>query len=117
MKTTRQHFRVFQKETLKWLELFGLEHWGVTFSHEELSAAYADFTASSINKVAHVRLNMTWSGARPLSEEEVKKTAKHEAIHVLLCNLEAVGRSRYVTEDEFTNAIEDLVRKLAVLLE
>ena len=37
-----------------------------------------------------------WNSAIPLNEENIKYCAKHEAIHLLLARLSAVGQYRFV---------------------
>lgn len=53
-----------------------------------------------------IRLNMA----------NVRASAKHEAIELLLSPLSFLGNQRYVTEEEYNTAREQVVRKLEKLL-
>ena len=48
--------------------------------------------------------------------KDIKKTAKHEALHLLLMRLENCARARYLIEDEIDESIEELVYKLEDLI-
>jgi len=43
-------------------------------------------------------------------------SAKHEAIHLLLCRLENNAKWRYISKEEVDEAVEELVVKLEELI-
>lgn len=48
--------------------------------------------------------------------KDIKQSAKHEAIHLLISRLEKCGRARYVSDSEIYEAGEELVHKLEDLI-
>ena len=48
--------------------------------------------------------------------EDLKSSAKHEAIHLLVARLSELAEHRFVTREEIISAEEELVRKLAWLI-
>jgi len=106
-------FELFQREFLKWQKLFGVTGYKVYFEEADTEDAYADITVDG--PIATVRLN------NKLSEEgkwviDVKQSAKHEAIHLLIQRLEQNARYRYSTSGEITEAAEELVYRLEELI-
>lgn len=49
--------------------------------------------------------------------KDIKRSAKHEALHLLVGRLELNGRYRYSSESEICEAVEELVFKLEELIE
>ena len=65
--------------------------------------------------VATVRLNSELPGKdKPF--KDVRTSAKHEAIHLLISRLEKNGRYRYIAENEIYEATEELVIRLEGLI-
>lgn len=108
-------FEIFKKEFTKWQNRFGLSGWKIFFYHVELKDCYANITPDVENMVATVRLNS--KVVKGDKYRDVKKSAKHEALHLLIMKLEACGRWRYVNEDEITESSEELVHKLEGLID
>jgi len=108
-------FAEFQSEFKKFQKLFGLNGYKVYFKHEEIDGAFADISVNQGNMIATVRL------CRGLPEEDklhkdIKQSAKHEALHLLLSRLVQNGRYRYTTEDEISEAAEEIIHKLEDLI-
>jgi hypothetical protein len=117
LKTTKAHFEHFKSEVLRWLDRLGVNDYRVDFVHEELPDAYAKVSTKSVHKAARVGFNTEWfADARPLNKEEIAKTAKHEAIHLLVADVTSLANSRFVTADEVLEAEERLVRRLQRVL-
>ena len=71
-----------------------------------------------VGRVATMFFTKDWNDSvRRIAESEIAQTAKHEMLHLLLSRLSELAVSRYVTEDQITEAEEELVRKLEGLLE
>ena len=49
--------------------------------------------------------------------KDIKRSAKHEALHLLLQRLEHRAQCRYVAEEEIYEAVEELVFKLEELID
>lgn len=115
MRKQDKDFVLFQKEFKKWQKLFGLTGYKVYFTHEPLDGSYASINIELGSMVATVRLNSKVDGhAKPHCN--IKLTAKHEAIHLLVGRLELNGRFRYSTESEIYEATEELVFRLEGLI-
>ena len=109
-------FEIFKKTFTKYQEEFGLTGYQIYFEHKSLKvSAFAQIIADQRNAAATVILN-----SKLLPEnipfKNVKRSAKHEAIHLLLERLEHLARCRYIGEEEIYEAVEELVVKLEKLI-
>ena len=117
--TTAKHFEVFQKEVLYWINKWGLHQWEIAFTHKLLDGNIrASISYNQSGRVCTLFLNSEWDcDIRPPTNAEMKVSAKHEAIELLLADVHAIGKSRWVTEDELVAAHHALVRRLEKLLQ
>ncbi len=110
-----QDFELFQKEFKKWQKLFGLNGYAIFFRHEAFDGGFAEIIINQYNMLATVRLNSTIADKnKPF--KDVKRSAKHEAIHLLIGRLELNGTYRYTTQSEINEASEELVYRLEGLI-
>ena len=77
--------------------------------YESLGDTFANITVNQNSMVATVRLN---SDDKNNPDKDVKQSAKHEAIHLLLWRLEDRANSRYILDSELCETVEELVRRL-----
>ena len=108
-------FELFQSEFKKWQQKFGLMGHQVYFKYEPLKERFADLDVNTELRVATVRLNSKLD-ADETPFKDIKKSAKHEAIHLLLDKLEDCAFSRYIRQGEIVEATEELVVKLMELI-
>jgi len=108
-------FQEFQVEFKKWQKLFGLTGYRVYFKYEVLDNAFADIKVNQSSMVATVRLNSKLSDENK-PHKDIKRSAKHEAIHLLVGRLNENGRYRFSTEGEIYEAAEELVFRLEDLI-
>lgn len=94
----------FKCEFKKWQYLFGLTGYQVYFEEADIDDAYADITTDYLNKIVTVRLDK--------DDKDVLKSAKHEAIHLLLAGMQHYIVNRFVSEDESRSVVEETVIKL-----
>ena len=87
----------------------------VYFRCEPIEDAFATLTTDQVQKMATVTLNSKLQEEQK-SFEHVERSAKHEAIHLLVERLESLARRRYIRPDEITEATEELVVKLGGLI-
>ena len=107
-----EEFKVFEEEFKRWHKLFGLTGYKVCFEYVPIDGASASISVLQDDMVAIVRLN-----SKPKDRDrDVKLSAKHEAIHLLISKLELIGKYRYISEGELYEAAEELVHKLEDLL-
>lgn len=108
-------FELFQSEFKKWQQRFGLTGYKVYFIYEPVENAFANIQINQGSMVVSVKLNSKLSDEnKPF--KDIKKSAKHEALHLLIGRLEQVGRYRYSSENEICEATEELVFKLEDLI-
>jgi len=108
-------FALFQSEFKRWQKLFGLTGYKVYFKYEPLDSSFADISINQGDMVAVVTLNSKLpDGDKPY--KDIKRSAKHEALHLLAGRLEKNGRCRYISESEIYEATEELVFRLENLI-
>lgn len=108
-------FELFKEEFKKWQVKFGLTGYTVYFKHEKIDGSFADIKINQGDMVVTARLNSKLSTAnKPF--KDIKGSAKHEAIHLLVGRLEQDGRYRYSSEPEIYEATEELVNRLECLI-
>ena len=116
MKTTAKHFKVFVDEFQRLQTLLSLGSWKVYFVHGRPKAnvvdAFAWIKTDLSGQVATVHLVDKWDVRRELTDEELKKCARHEVFHLLGARLCELARSRWVTSTEVAEADEELVNRL-----
>ena len=103
-----EYFKQYQR-------LFGLTGYKVYFKYEAMDKAFADININQNSMVVTVRLNSKLPD-KDKPDKDIKRTAKHEALHLLLGRLEHRARARYVSDDEIYEAVEELVFKLEELV-
>ena len=109
-------FELFQQEFKKWQHRFSLTGYKVYFKHKPLDKSFADIHINQSEMVATITLNSKLpSKDKPF--KDIKRSAKHEALHLLVGRLEQNARYRYVSEIEIYEAVEELVFKLEELVE
>ena len=108
-------FAEFQKHFGKYQKLFGLTGYKVYFKYEPMEGCFASISVTQNDMVATVRFNSQLPDEyKPF--RDIKRSAKHEAIHLLLQRLEHRAISRYVASEEIYEAVEELVFKLEDLI-
>ncbi|KKN00160.1 hypothetical protein LCGC14_1140540 [marine sediment metagenome] len=114
-KTTNKDFELFQREFKRWQKLFGLTGYQVYFKFEESERQFASIAINQGDMVVTVRLNSKPSDVdKP--HKNIKQSAKHEALHLLVGRVDQNGRYRFTSENEMYEAIEELVHRLEGLL-
>jgi len=116
MKTTKKHFDLFKNECLYWIDKLELNNWDVVIEHNSLEKGNANCWSRVEGYVASITLNIEWEGIKPLNTETIKRTAKHETIHLLLARLSNYAKSRDYTTDDCYEAEEELVWKLVKII-
>lgn len=108
-------FELFQREFKRWQDKFGLTGYKVYFKYGLLEKSFADIRVNQGDMVATVTLNNELPDKeRP--HRDVRCSAKHEALHLLISRLELAGHYRYSSENEIYEAAEELVHKLEDLI-
>ncbi len=108
-------FELFQKTFTKYQKLFGLTGYKVYFKHEPIENCFAQITVAQTDMVATVRLNSDLPD-KDEPHKDIKQSAKHEALHLLVMRLEINAEARYSTSAEIYEATEELIVKLEGLI-
>ncbi len=109
-------FIAFQKHFKYYQKLFGLSGYKIYFKHEELDKSFADIRINLGEMVVTVRLNSKLSD-KDSPHKNIKLSAKHEALHLLIGRLDLTATYRYVTENDIYESAEELVHKLEGLID
>lgn len=109
-------FEEFEEEFKKWQDKFGLSGYQVYFKYEPIGIDFANISVQYDKTMnACVRLN-----SKPVKEtvpfKDIKKSAKHEAIHLMLGRIAELATRRYTSKTEIDEAEEELVYKLMGLI-
>lgn len=114
-KTTKRHFAVFEAEVRRLLKLWNLVDWEVRVTHEKCDSL-ATCEPRGISRICIIRLATKWGPLDTPTDERMRASARHEVAHLVTGELVMMARSRYVTEDEVTAAIETTARRLERML-
>jgi len=113
IKTTQKHFEIFKKEVRKWVDIFQLNGWQIYFKHKTNKTDFGGLATILKNKVATFFFTQSFDDAVcSFTEEAIKKTARHEVIHLLLARLSCLVSERFVSENEVEEAEEEIVNIL-----
>jgi len=119
MKLNKKHFNLFKKEFMYWFNKFHLEPTTVVFNFKVGSKNFinASNQYSYDNSLATIYL---YPDYELLTNEDIntslKTSAKHEAIHILIGQLSNMARWRFLDQDRFDHAEEELVRRLEKII-
>ncbi len=107
-------FELFKSTFKKYQERFGLSGYQVYFEHKPLTDSFAELTTQE-GMVATATLTTTIEDSN-VKHKDIQKSAKHEAIHLLINRLEYLALNRFSTREEIFEADEELVNKLCTLI-
>lgn len=113
-KTTKKDFAEFCKWVRHYMKEFGLNDWTVYFAHEEVKGGVASCSARIISRGVTFTLSTEPLVANK-EELNIKETALHEVIHLLIAPVSHLVGS-YTSEDEWRQADEALVCRLTSIL-
>lgn len=111
----KKDFIAFQKHFKEYQQRFGLTGYKVYFKYEVLEESFAQIEAEAGKMVATVTLNSHLLD-KDKPHKDIRRDAKHEAIHLLLARVDNNARYRFATSAEIYEAEEELVNKLEELI-
>lgn len=112
----RQQFIIFKKEADRISSALGLKDWDITISLESIEDSppvMADANCDYEGRGAHIRVNKDFEFS---GTDEIKRTARHECIHILLAEFAHLARFRYITPPDLTVAEERICTVLEKIL-
>ena len=85
VRTTKKHFKLFEKECRKWLGKLGLKDWCVRILHDDLGSEeiLAQCLWKTEQRIANLLLNKVVATSKGVCE--IKRAALHECLELLLC--------------------------------
>lgn len=115
MRKSSNDFEIFKREFERYHKLLGLTGWQIFFEYEPISDKFAQLKYVVGDGCATVTLNSQIpSNLAP--HKDVKRDAKHEALHLLLSRLAWYANQRCVTQEALDEAEEEIVVKLEGLI-
>lgn len=101
----------FFKQTCKfWINLLGLVGWDILYSFHDLKEdVFGNISYNIDSRKARIRLNSVW----PIEEycvDQIRQTAFHEVMELLLGRIKCLGEFKYTREDEINEEIHNLIR-------
>jgi len=116
MKLSNKYLNIFKKECKKWIDILKLDNWEVYYDWQDKEGTFASIYTDLSGYVATIFLTRDWEDLFDHIEEQIKRTAKHEVIHLLLSRLSDNARSRFIAEADLGESEEELVRKLEKII-
>jgi (p)ppGpp synthase/HD superfamily hydrolase len=112
VKTSKAHFRMFDKQVSKWLVVFNLSsQWKVFVTHVELiGRSMAETECDYPGKVATIFLNKVWEDTE-VTERELDETAFHEVLEIVLDKLDSMAKIS-CQRDKVDEARHDIIQML-----
>jgi hypothetical protein len=109
----KNKLQLFENECRRLANLWELNNWTFRFHHQKGKKwEGGSITRTLTNCQADIYLEEKYSN----DEKQIKQTAKHEMLHVLLGKLFLIGLNRWADRDEYDREEEELVHKLEKLL-
>jgi len=115
MTEKNKDFELFQREFKRYQECFGLMGYEARFVYRDLDDAAASIDINQEEMVAYVSVNSKLRKPER-SVAEIKRTAKHEALHLLTGRMRRYAYTRHIMSDDIYEANEELVRRLNNLI-
>lgn len=101
------------------MKKWGINDWTVGFTVLDVGDRYANSSFQLGSRKASFALCQDWDdvdGSYLLTDENIKTTARHEAIHLLLAPMGVLMDTRFVSSDETNAAEHSIVMRLLKLL-
>ena len=113
-KNGPKQLAIFRREFERLVKRWGCEDWRYYFDLATLAESKAQVSRNLTGRACTVTLGVDWPCDN--SPDELRKTARHEAAHMVTAELSCLAGARWVTKDEVDNADELTVRRLERIL-
>ena len=111
-KTSKEDFEYFKKYVKIYQKEFGLTNFKLYFNHDNKHMdAYAYIYSEVENGIATIGLTQNWDSLK-ITKEQLRYSAKHEILHLLLADLVQVGKYRQSVDTDFIRAQHAVIRRL-----
>ena len=116
MKLTNKHFQLFRKECERNLEYLGLKNWKVYYQFKPLKDSFGRSQWKYSGMVATITLAMEFPKPFDDLEQQIKETALHECLEILLAPLTSLAQDRTWDSLVFDKEVHTVIRILEKLL-
>ena len=116
MKLLQEHFNLFKSECEKQLIRFGLHSWQVYFQMKQLNDSFARTQWKYAGRVATITLANDFPKPFESLETQIKQTALHECLELLLASVSSAAEDRTWNRLDFDKEIHGVIRTLEKLL-
>lgn len=111
-KTTNKHFKLFCDTATYWLKRFGVLDYDVEYQHKNVKEGLGETRYDVLNRWAEIQLSVDFGGVVP-TDREIKMTAFHEVIELMMAELICVAGSRYcVSGDDIERTKHRIIRQV-----
>lgn len=116
-KSSEQKIKFFEKEVLRFINIFGLNDWEIYIEEEDDDADIKGLLICddmSSNRIATIRYSIYWINGQDLTDEEITKTAFHEVMELLLTKLRGYSNNKeiLISEREVDEEIHRIIRTM-----
>lgn len=112
--TTKRQYDVFCTEALRCMKAWGISDWRVEFTHSDIPGSRGHCETAWWTNCATIRFATKWLGT--IDDAMIRRTARHEVIHLILDELNSLVVARYITNYQRELALERTVHRLEQLL-
>jgi len=116
MKLSQEHFTLFKAECEKQLERMGLKSWRVFYQFKKLKDSFGNAQWNYSGRVATITLARDFPEPYDNLEEQIKQTALHECLEILLAPMSDIAGSRGYSPVDCDKEIHSVIRTLEKLL-
>jgi hypothetical protein len=116
MKLNQEHYILFRQECEKQLERLGLKSWKIYYEFKKLKNCFGNAQWDLEGKVATITLSLEFPEPFDNLEAQIKETALHECLEVLLGPLTTLAIDRSFSRVEFDKEVHSVIRTLEKLL-
>ena len=112
MKTTAKDFERFKTYCREWIEVFGLLDYRVHYIHAGGQTGFGRCSTNSVSRSSLIKLCKDWGHGIDVTDEELRRTALHEVLHIIMNGTVELAKARWVQEEELDTAEEAAVTRL-----
>ena len=112
MKITNKDFGVYKTEVVKWINSFGLNGWDFDFKIDGKDKdSLSTLRWNNEGRNCTFTINRDW-GNNEISEENIKKSALHEVLHLIFSKATHLADKRFADKHSLEEAWEEAVNTL-----
>lgn len=110
-------FTIYQDEVNYWLDIFGLTEWDVDFEWDSENHICGACAYDSVAQTATFYLASHYQlpTHRDL-EQDIRTTAKHEVLELLLAPINLISRGRNFDPDQLESEVHKIINRLLKIL-